>query len=154
MATGTDAIRIGAGQIEDISIPARPSLRISIMKRPSPCLGTMTFGQQNTEAEGYAQMDRAVSAGIDFLDTAEMYSIPSKAETQGSTERIVGNWLAARGGRDKFVLATKVSLPDASAASKDDGGRRSVWRRPGIGRRTLSIICATSAAGPILKHPC
>ena len=75
----------------------------------SICLGTMTFGQQNTEAEGHAQMDRAVDAGINFLDTAEMYSIPPKAETQGSTERIVGSWLAARGNRDRIVLATKVS---------------------------------------------
>ena len=87
----------------------------------SICLGTMTFGQQNTEAEGHAQMDRAVEAGINFLDTAEMYSIPPKAETQGSTERIVGSWLAARGNRDKIVLATKVSGRSTANWLRPDG---------------------------------
>ncbi|MBS4074920.1 NADP(H)-dependent aldo-keto reductase [Ameyamaea chiangmaiensis] len=72
------------------------------------CLGTMTFGQQNTEAEGHAQLDYALDRGINFIDTAELYSIPPRAETQGSTERIVGSWLAARGNRDKVILATKV----------------------------------------------
>jgi aryl-alcohol dehydrogenase-like predicted oxidoreductase len=72
------------------------------------CLGTMTWGQQNTEAEGFEQMDAAFDAGVNFLDTAELYSIPPKPETQGSTERIVGNWLKARGNRDKVVVATKV----------------------------------------------
>ena len=72
------------------------------------CLGTMTWGQQNTEAEGHAQMDLAFDRGVNFLDTAELYSIPPKAETQGSTERIVGNWMKARGNRDKVILASKV----------------------------------------------
>ena len=73
------------------------------------CLGTMTFGQQNNEAEGHAQLDYAFSRGVNFLDTAEIYSIPSHPETQGSTERIVGSWLKARGGRDKVIVATKVA---------------------------------------------
>lgn len=72
------------------------------------CLGTMTWGQQNTEAEGYAQMDLAFSRGVNFLDTAELYSIPPKPETQGSTERIVGTWMKARKNRDKVIVATKV----------------------------------------------
>ncbi|MDI4655993.1 aldo/keto reductase [Xanthobacter autotrophicus] len=72
-------------------------------------LGTMTFGQQNTEAEGHAQLDRARDVGINLIDTAEMYSIPPRPQTQGSTERIIGTWLKARGGRDKVILATKVS---------------------------------------------
>ena len=72
------------------------------------CLGTMTWGQQNTEAEGHAQMDYALDRGINFFDTAELYSIPPKAETQGSTERIIGSWFAARGNRDKVILASKV----------------------------------------------
>ena len=55
------------------------------------CLGTMTYGQQNTEAEGHEQMDYALEQGINFFDTAELYSIPPKAETQGSTERIIGS---------------------------------------------------------------
>lgn len=78
------------------------------IKVSSICLGTMTFGQQNTEAEGHAQLDYAVDQGVNFIDTAELYSIPPKAETSGSTERIVGSWLKARGGRDRIVLATKV----------------------------------------------
>ncbi len=73
------------------------------------CLGTMTWGQQNTEAEGHAQMDYALDRGINFFDTAEMYSIPPNPETQGSTERIIGSWLQARGKRDKVILATKVA---------------------------------------------
>lgn len=72
------------------------------------CLGTMTWGEQNSEAEGHAQMDLAFDRGVNFIDTAELYSIPPKAETQGSTERIVGTWMKARGNRDRVVLATKV----------------------------------------------
>ena len=73
------------------------------------CLGTMTFGQQNSEAEGHEQLDYALAQGVNFIDTAEMYSIPPRRETQGSTERIIGSWLAARKNRDKLILATKVS---------------------------------------------
>lgn len=72
------------------------------------CLGTMTFGEQNTEAEGHQQLDLAIDRGVNFIDTAELYPIPPKAETQGRTERIIGNWMKARGNRDKLVLATKV----------------------------------------------
>ena len=81
----------------------------------SLCLGTMTWGQQNTEAEGHAQLDLATERGINFIDTAEMYSIPPRAETQGSTERIIGTWLKARGGRDRLVIASKVSGRSSSA---------------------------------------
>jgi aryl-alcohol dehydrogenase-like predicted oxidoreductase len=73
----------------------------------SLCLGTMTFGQQNTEAEAHAQLDYAVAHGINFIDTAEMYPIPPKPETASATERFIGSWLAARGGRDRIVIATK-----------------------------------------------
>jgi aryl-alcohol dehydrogenase-like predicted oxidoreductase len=72
------------------------------------CLGTMTWGQQNSEAEGHEQMDCAVSRGVNFFDTAELYAIPPKPETQGRTEEIIGTWFAARRNRDKIVLATKV----------------------------------------------
>ncbi len=72
------------------------------------CLGTMTFGEQNTEAEGHAQLDLAFERGVNFVDTAELYPIPPKAETQGRTERIIGSWMKARGNRDKVILATKV----------------------------------------------
>ncbi len=75
------------------------------------CLGTMTFGTQTSEAEGHAQIDRALAAGINFIDTAEMYPVnPIRAETIGRTEEIIGNWNAAnKGRRDEFVLATKHS---------------------------------------------
>ena len=74
------------------------------------CLGTMTWGSHNTEAEGHAQADLALERGVTFWDTAEMYPTnPVRAETIGGTEEIIGTWLAARGGRDKLVLATKIT---------------------------------------------
>jgi aryl-alcohol dehydrogenase-like predicted oxidoreductase len=82
----------------------RTGLDVSVI-----CLGTMTWGQQNTEAEGHEQMDYSVSKGVNFFDTAEIYSIPPKPETQGSTETIIGNWMKARKNRDKIVLASKVA---------------------------------------------
>lgn len=71
-------------------------------------LGTMTWGRQNTEAEGHAQMDLALDRGVTFWDTAEMYAIPPTAATYGRTEEIIGSWFASRGGRDRVVLASKV----------------------------------------------
>ncbi|MFL0809830.1 MAG: NADP(H)-dependent aldo-keto reductase [Agarilytica sp.] len=73
------------------------------------CLGTMTWGEQNTQDEAFAQMDMAVDMGVNFFDVAEMYPVPPKQETYGSTESYVGNWLSERGMRDKIVLATKVA---------------------------------------------
>jgi aryl-alcohol dehydrogenase-like predicted oxidoreductase len=81
----------------------RTGLDVSVI-----CLGTMTWGQQNTEAEGHAQMDVALDYGVNIFDTAELYPVPPKRETQGDTERIIGTWFKARGTRDKVVLATKV----------------------------------------------
>lgn len=75
------------------------------------CLGTMTWGEQNTEAEAHAQMDYALAAGINFFDAAELYPVPPKAETQGRTEQYIGTWFKARGNRDKVILATKVVGP-------------------------------------------
>ena len=75
------------------------------------CLGTMTYGEQNTEAEAHAQLDYALGQGVNFIDTAEMYAIPPRAETQGLTERYIGTWLARRGRREDVVIATKVSGP-------------------------------------------
>jgi aryl-alcohol dehydrogenase-like predicted oxidoreductase len=75
------------------------------------CLGTMTWGEQNTEAEAHEQLDYAVDQGINFIDTAEMYPVPPKAETQGLTEQYVGTWLKRRSDRDKLVLATKIAGP-------------------------------------------
>ncbi len=74
------------------------------------CLGTMTWGSHNTESEGHAQADMALERGVTFWDTAEMYPTnPVRAETVGRTEEIIGSWLAARGGRSRLVLATKVT---------------------------------------------
>lgn len=80
------------------------------------CLGTMTWGNQTPEAEAHAQIDRALDAGISFIDTAEMYPVaPVTPETVGRTEEILGNWIAKTGRRDAFVLATKVSGKGQSA---------------------------------------
>ncbi|ERS91198.1 NADP(H)-dependent aldo-keto reductase [Halomonas sp. PBN3] len=75
------------------------------------CLGTMTFGEQNSEAEAHEQLDRAVAFGINFIDTAEMYPVPPKAETQGRTEAYIGSWLERRGSRDDVIIATKATGP-------------------------------------------
>jgi len=85
------------------------------------CLGTMTYGQQNTEAEGHRQMDYALDQGINFFDTAELYSIPPKPDTQGSTERIIGTWLKARANRDKVILASKVCGLSEMTWFRDNG---------------------------------
>lgn len=76
------------------------------------CLGTMTFGQQNTEAEGHSQLDFSLEKGINFIDTAEMYSVPARQETYGSTEEIIGTWFKKSGKRDEVVLATKIAGPN------------------------------------------
>jgi aryl-alcohol dehydrogenase-like predicted oxidoreductase len=86
------------------------------------CLGTMTFGEQNTEAEAHAQLDRAREAGVNFLDAAELYPIPPKRETQGRTEEIVGSWLKSRGARAETIVATKVAGRSAMDWLRRDGG--------------------------------
>jgi len=75
------------------------------------CLGTMTWGEQNTEAEGHAQLDAALDAGVNFIDTAEMYPVPPRPETYGATETIIGTWLKQRGNRDRVILASKAAGP-------------------------------------------
>ncbi len=86
---------------------ANGSLKVSKI-----CLGTMTFGEQNTEAEGHEQIDYALSQGVNFLDTAEMYSVPGRKETSGSTERILGTWFAKnKSQRQDIILASKVTGP-------------------------------------------
>lgn len=107
----------------------------------SIALGTMTFGQQNTEAEGHAQLDLARDHGINFIDTAETYSIPPRPETQGSTERIIGSWLKARGGRDKIILATKVI-----------GRSDNTWLRPGGARTRLDATNINAAIDGSLRR--
>lgn len=73
------------------------------------CLGTMTWGEQNTEAEGHAQMDLAFQKGVNFFDTAELYPVPAKAKTYGRTSEIIGSWFKKTGNRDKIILASKIA---------------------------------------------
>ncbi|MGL1921159.1 MAG: aldo/keto reductase [Hyphomicrobiales bacterium] len=92
------------------------------------CLGTMTWGQQNTQAEGFEQMDYALEQGVNFFDTAELYSIPPKAETSGSTETIIGNYFAERKNRDKVILASKVVGRSGMNWFRKDGSASAVSR--------------------------
>lgn len=84
------------------------------------CLGTMTWGQQNTEEEGHAQMDYAMDRGISFWDTAEMYAVPPKPETQGRTEEIIGTWFKKTGRRDDVFIASKISGLSKMTWTRDD----------------------------------
>ena len=101
------------------------------------CLGTMTFGEQVNEADAHAILDRAVERGLNFLDTAEMYAVPPRAETFGATETIIGRWLAQRPGlRQKLVLATKVAGPS----------RGMPWVRAGAGLTAADIFASCEAS--------
>ncbi|OOY99650.1 NADP(H)-dependent aldo-keto reductase [Solemya velum gill symbiont] len=82
---------------------AKTDLQVSAI-----CLGTMTFGEQNSQDEAFEQLDYAIACGINFIDTAELYPVPGRAETMGRTEEQIGNWLAARGNRDQVIVASKV----------------------------------------------
>ena len=93
---------------------------------PEICLGTMTFGEQNTQEQAFQQLDYTLDQGLYFWDTAEMYPVPPKPETQGATERIIGNWIAARGGRDKLFLASKIAGPSQGGSHIRDGKTRFV----------------------------
>jgi aryl-alcohol dehydrogenase-like predicted oxidoreductase len=97
------------------------------------CLGTMTFGEQVDEATAHAILDRSLERGIDFIDTAEMYSVPARAPTFGATETIIGNWFAKRpGARQKLVLATKLAGPS----------RGMPWVREGEGLTPKDILAS------------
>lgn len=85
-----------------------PNTNIKVSKI---CLGTMTWGNQNTEAEGFSQMDYALERGVNFFDTAELYPVPATKETQGQTSKIIGNWLKKSNNRDKVILASKIAGP-------------------------------------------
>src|SRR5450432_3668774 len=102
-----------------------PSTKLNVSE---VCLGTMTWGEQNSEAEGHAQLDYAIAQGINFIDTAEMYPVPPNGTTQGRTETILGNWLGRR-PRGNLVIATKVAGP----------GRRD-WIRGGRTDLTRDVI--------------
>ncbi len=95
----------------------RSDLRVSAI-----CLGTMTYGQQNTVQEAHEQLNYAVAQGINFIDTAEMYPVPARAETQGRTEAYIGSWLA-RQERDRLIIATKATGPGPHMAWMRGGDR-------------------------------
>lgn len=109
----------------------RTDLQVSLI-----CLGTMTWGEQNTEADAHAQLDYALERGINFIDTAEMYPVPPKGETQGSTERYIGTWLKARGNRDKVIIATKVAGRGGGPRG-EFGWLRDDRQPPNLGRRQV-----------------
>ncbi|MFW1984571.1 NADP(H)-dependent aldo-keto reductase [Acinetobacter guillouiae] len=88
---------------------------------PEICLGTMTFGEQNNQNEAFEQLAYALDQNIHFWDTAEMYPVPPKPETQGSTESIIGNWIAQNGQRDKLIIATKIAGPQQGGSQIRDG---------------------------------
>jgi aryl-alcohol dehydrogenase-like predicted oxidoreductase len=96
----------------------------SDIKVSAICLGTMTWGEQNTQEQGFEQMDYALDQGVNFWDTAEMYAVPPRKETYGRTEEIIGNWFKSRRKRDKVVLATKVAGPDQRFSYVRDGKPR------------------------------
>ncbi len=101
------------------------------------CLGTMTFGEQVAEADAHAILDRALERGVNFIDTAEMYAVPARAETFGATETIIGRWFAQRpGARAKVVLATKVAGPS----------RGMPWVREGQGMTAADIVASCDAS--------
>lgn len=93
------------------------------LKVSSICLGTMTFGQQNTQADAHEQISYALEAGVNFLDTAELYAIPAKAETQGLTETYIGTWFKKTRMRDRWVVATKIAGPAAHLSYIRGGSR-------------------------------
>ncbi len=109
------------------------------------CLGTMTWGEQNTEAQAHAQLDRAFERGINFIDTAEMYPVPAKPETQGQTERFIGTWLAKNPGkRAQVVLASKIA----------GFSRGATWIRGGSAPSKTTISQALSASLDRLQTDC
>ncbi len=106
------------------------------------CLGTMTFGEQVREADAHAILSRSLDSGINFIDTAEMYSVPAKAETCGATETIIGHWFEKNpGARQKLVLATKVAGPS----------RGMPWIREGSGMTAQDILNACDGSLKRLK---
>ena len=118
------------------------SLGSSDLRVTPICLGTMTFGEQVSEADSHAILDRSLARGVNFLDTSEMYSVPTKAETFGATETILGNWFTKHPGvRQKLVLATKVAGPSRGMA----------WVREGLGMTAQDILNSCDASLKRLK---
>jgi aryl-alcohol dehydrogenase-like predicted oxidoreductase len=96
----------------------------SRIKVSALCLGSMTWGEQNTQADAFAQIDRARDAGVNFIDTAEMYPVPPRSQTYTATETIIGNYFSERGGRDKWILASKIAGPSRDMKHIREGRTR------------------------------
>jgi Predicted oxidoreductases (related to aryl-alcohol dehydrogenases) len=96
------------------------------------CLGTMTFGEQNSQKDGFEQMDYAIDRGVNFIDTAEMYAVPTKAETYGKTEEIVGNWIKSKNNRDKIILATKIASKSSGLSWVREGGKKLSFNKKNV----------------------
>ena len=94
------------------------------LKVSTICLGTMTWGQQNTEEQAHEQLDYALSLGINFIDTAEIYPVPPESHLQGTTETYIGTWLAKKDIRHELVIATKVAASDIIRTRQIDGKPR------------------------------
>ena len=117
-------------------------LGLSDLRVTPICLGTMTFGEQVSEKDSHQILDRSLAMGVNFIDTAEMYSVPSKAKTYGATETILGNWFEKNpGSRQKLVLATKVAGPS----------RGMPWVREGAGMTAQDILNSCDASLKRLK---
>ena len=96
------------------------------------CLGTMTFGEQNSEKDGFEQMNYAIDRGVNFIDTAEMYAVPTRAETYGKTEEIVGNWIKSKKNRDKIILATKIASKSSGLSWVREGGKKLSFNKKNV----------------------
>jgi aryl-alcohol dehydrogenase-like predicted oxidoreductase len=126
------------------SIPRMKKIQLgqSSLQVTPICLGTMTFGEQVDEPTSHAILSRSLERGVDFIDTAEMYAVPTRKETYGATETIIGNWFAANpGARQKITLATKVAGPV----------RATPWVREGTGMTAADIVASCNASLKRLK---
>ena len=120
-----------------------PSTKIKVSKI---CLGTMTFGNQNSEMEGFEQMDYALDNGVNFFDTAELYPVPATAALYADTEKIIGKWMNQRNNRDQIVLATKIAGPgDYTKHIRTTG-----FSEKGIRNSDVTFINALPPKGPPL----
>ena len=109
------------------------------LKVSSICLGTMTWGEQNSQIEAFEQMDYALDSGVNFFDTAELYSVPMKPETRGKTSQIIGEWLLKSKKRSKVIIADKVA-----------GASPMNWMRPNGEKTSLNKI---NEMKPVIKIP-
>src|SRR3546814_12454485 len=116
----------------------------------------MTWGEQNSDAEAFEQLDYAIDQGVNFIDTAEMYAIDTRAETYGRNEEIIGNWMATRGTRGKVVVDTKIVGPTLSASLISVAARRAPTASTSRRRSRRACNCrrrtSTTSIDPTCRH--